>query len=322
MYKFLNTIIIQAAFCLFLFTSCEDKPAHDDVDLDVPKKISIVTTTTQITDIVSRLVGDFCKVKSLMGPGTDPHSYKPTAHDITALSTADLVVYHGLKFEGKLASILSNQDSKVTSYAICSAISNDLLLYPQEDNKTVYPDPHVWFSPKLWLMCIDGVSAFLIEKIPEFENVITARKILMKKEMEKVSTWALTQLQSIPEKKRILITSHDAFRYLGDHFGLEVIALQGISTLQEAGLNDRTSLVDFIKNKQVDCLFIESSVNPKALKEIAKETGTQIGAPLFSDAFGSKEKQSTGPSGNNYPHDTWEGMLVYNISAILRGLNP
>ena len=131
MYKFLNTILSPAIFCAFLFTSCENKPAYYAVELDVTKKISIVTTTTQITDIVSRLVGDFCQVQSLMCPGTDPHSYKPTAHDITALSTADLVIYHGLKFEGKLASILSNKDSKVTSYAVCSAISKDLLLYSQ-----------------------------------------------------------------------------------------------------------------------------------------------------------------------------------------------
>ena len=107
-------------------------------------------------------------------------------------------------------------------------------------------------------MCIDGVSAFLIEKIPEFKNVITAKENTDEKRNGKKFQPGLLRNLSLFLKKRILITSHDAFRYLGDHFELEVIALQGISTLEEAGLNDRTSLVDFIKNKQVDCLFIKA----------------------------------------------------------------
>lgn len=256
-----------------------------------------------------------------MGPGVDPHSYKPTAHDMTAISTADMVIYHGLKFEGKLASILSNSQSKVRSYAISSKVPQNLLLDSDEEEDK-YPDPHIWFSPELWVICIEGVSEFLIEELPEIKDEIIANKSSIIEDMKEVSEWAISQLQSIPEEKRILITSHDAFRYLGQSFDVEVIALQGISTLQEAGLSDRTNLVDYINKKKVNCLFIESSVNPKALQEIAKETGTDIGAPLYSDAFGSADNQSTGPNKKSYPHNTWEGVLVYNILTIMDGLRP
>jgi len=321
MHKFLPLILIPALAFLFLPSGCEIKPAKNSGDLNATKKISIVTTTTQVTDIVSRLLGNSCRITSLMGPGTDPHSYKPTAHDMTAISTADIILFHGLRFEGKLASILREGHNKITTYAFTSAIPDDLLLSTDEEKSENY-DPHLWFSPKLWLMCIEGVSEFLIQELPELKDEIIQRKILLVKEIEEVTKWARSQLLSLPEEKRILITSHDAFRYLSRFFGIEVIALQGISTLQEAGLNDRTNLVDFIRKRKVKSLFIESSVNPKALREIAKETGAVIGAPLYSDAYGSADNQSTGPNQTAYPHNTWEGMLVYNILTIVDGLSP
>ncbi|MEC7800738.1 MAG: zinc ABC transporter substrate-binding protein [Verrucomicrobiota bacterium] len=321
MQKFLPLILIPALVALFLAFGCEIKPVKSSVDLNANKKISIVTTTTQVTDIASRLLGNSCRITSLMGPGTDPHSYKPTAHDMTAISTADMILFHGLRLEGKLASILREGHDKITTYAVTSAIPDDLLLSMDEEESAYY-DPHLWFSPKLWLMCVDGVSKFLIQELPELKDEIVQRKILLVKEIEEVTEWARSQLLSLPEEKRILITSHDAFRYLGKFFGIEVIALQGISTLQEAGLNDRTNLVDFIRKRKVKYLFIESSVNPKALREIAKETGAVIGAPLYSDAYGSADNQSTGPNQKAYPHNTWEGMLVYNILTIVDGLRP
>ena len=114
-----------------------------------------------------------------------------------------------------------------------------------------------------------------------------------------IAEWARTELNSIPKHKRILVTSHDAFRYFGEFYDIEVIALQGISTSQEAGLADRTNLVDFIREKGIGCVC-ESSVNPKAIKEIANETGISIGAPLYSDALGDGSQIVIGPRENLY----------------------
>ena len=132
MKRFLPITFIPISFCFFLFIGCESKPANETGDLHATQRISIVTTTTQVNDIVRRLVGDSCVVTPLMGPGIDPHSYKPTAHDMNSISTADLVVFHGLKFEGKLASLLSQGHSKVTSYDVSSAVPKDLLIYINE----------------------------------------------------------------------------------------------------------------------------------------------------------------------------------------------
>jgi manganese/zinc/iron transport system substrate-binding protein len=118
-----------------------------------------------------------------------------------------------------------------------------------------------------------------------------------------------------------LITSHDAFQYFGDHFEIRVIGLQGINTMVEAGLADRTNLSDFIEKHQSPALFVESSVNPKALEEIAKETGASIGGTLFSDALGTGNEFVKGPTGENFSTATWQGMMVHNLIVIEQALN-
>ena len=317
------TILISFIIGFLLNLGCELATDVESLDANSSReKISIVTTTTQVTDLVKRLVGNFCDIKPLMGPGVDPHSYKPTALDITAISTADMVIYHGLQLEGKLATILSNgKDRGIKIFAVSSRLPKQMLLASDEDTSE-YPDPHIWFAPKLWSQCLRDLSEYLIKELPNLRNQIIERRVLIENEIDAITEWAQAELNSIPEDKRILITSHDAFRYLGESFGIKVIALQGISTLQEAGLLDRSNLVDFIKKNRVGCLFIESSVNPKAIEEIAKQTGASIGAPLYSDALGPSEEKSIGPNQKAYPHDSWEGMMIYNVSSISRGLNP
>ena len=314
-------IITFTLFLLLLYSGCE-QPRNEEISLHNGKntKKLIVTTTTHVTDLVNRLVGDDCKIKSLMGPGIDPHSYRPTALDIAAISTADLVVYHGLKLEAKLSAVLQNEShNQLKTYAVCSALPRLSLLSAEEENNQ-YPDPHVWFSPDLWKQCLKGLSKFLIKELPELKNKILERQKIIETEINEITRWAHSEISVIPKEKRILITSHDAFRYLGKSFSIEVVALQGISTLQEAGLADRANLVDFIKEKKVPCLFIESSVNPKAIEGIAKETGTKIGDTLYSDALGNPENKSAGPNEKLYPHNQWGGMLIHNITTISKGI--
>ena len=320
MNKLRQIIVSLISSLLFLHSGCEKAEDENAADYRDDKKISIVTTTTHVTDLVTRLVGDTCKIKSLMGPGVDPHSYKPTALDMTAISTADIVIYHGLKLEGKLASVLNKNASRRKTYAICSAVPDSLLIATNEDNSE-YPDPHVWFSPDLWIRCLQGLSQYLIKEFPELKDKISERQTSIETEINQVSKWARSKMSAIPKEKRILITSHDAFRYLGNSFSIDVVALQGISTLQEAGLADRANLVDFINENKVPCLFIESSVNPKAIQEIAKETDTNLGDPLYSDALGNPDNKSAGPNQKLYPHNHWEGMFIHNINAILKGIS-
>ena len=167
-----------------------------------------------------------------------------------------------------------------------------MLLASDED--TSESGPHIWFDPEIMDTMPCDLAEYLIKELPNLRNQIIERRVLIENEIDAITEWAQAELNSIPEDKRILITSHDAFRYLGESFGIKVISLQGISTLQEAGLLDRSNLVDFIKKNRVGCLFIESSVNPKAINEISEGNWSINRCPTFSDALGPSEEKALG----------------------------
>ena len=286
----------------------------------VPELKTIVVTTTQIFDLVKQIAGDHCKVLSLMGPGVDPHLYKPTARDMLALNSADLILFHGLKLEGKISTVLKYaKDSMVPIHEVCSKLPSNLLLASNEEGQ-MYPDPHVWFSPPLWIMCMQRITNILGDLIPEKKELFQKRSRKLEQEYSMINQWAKVQFSRVIPARKKIITSHDAFRYLGRSFDLDVIALQGISTATEAGLGDRANLVDYIRLHKVPVLFVESSVNPRALEEVAKETGAVLGKPLFSDALGANDQEVSGPDGFSYALSTWTGMMIYNVNAIVEGL--
>ena len=133
----INIIRVFLVGSLFLLGCADQRPdAQEQIDGST-KRLSIVATTTQITDIVSQLLGDSCRLYSLMGPGVDPHLYKPTARDMTNITSADLVIYHGLKLEGKLASTIEKAtNNKIIAYAVSSPIPKEKLL-ASDDKKQV-----------------------------------------------------------------------------------------------------------------------------------------------------------------------------------------
>ena len=133
--------------------------------------------------------------------------------------------------------------------------------------------------------------------------------------MEDLQTWVTGKVNELPVEKRLLVTSHDAYNYLGRAYGFKVVGLQGISTVSEAGLADRTKLVDFIKEQKVKSIFVETTVNPDAIKAIATDAKVTIGGELFSDAMGELGQMEGG-----LDLGTYEGMIKHNISTIVNAL--
>ncbi|MBT3637106.1 MAG: zinc ABC transporter solute-binding protein [Opitutae bacterium] len=294
---------------------CSNEPAKAN---EVPV---VVVTTTHLSDLVHSLAGKHVKVISLMGPGVDPHLYKPTSRDLSSLAKADLIVFHGLMLEGRMGHALEQADKKgISSIAATSEIPKSLILSGGDEGADGHEDPHVWFSPEIWSICVNTVMNKLIELDPESESEIRENAQGTLSELEEIKAWSLDQVRQIPQERRKLVTSHDAFRYFGKDLGLEVIGLQGMSTNVEAGLADRANLVDFIKEQNIPAIFVETSVNPAAMNQIAKESGVVIGGELFSDALGSPDESAIGPAGKSFDLDSWGGMMVHNVSTIVEAL--
>jgi manganese/zinc/iron transport system substrate-binding protein len=191
------------------------------------KSITIVTTTGILGDCVSQIVDGQAEVVSIMGAGVDPHLYKASQGDISKLSEADIIVYNGLHLEGKMAQMLKNFSKTKPVFAIGDYIEKSDL--KQVDNTSDLVDPHVWFSPNLWLDGLSGIAKEL-DKNDGLDSILEIYRDYAKNIQS--TQIKLQQLlnDSLDSTKRILITSHDAFEYFGDAFEFEVRGLQGIST--------------------------------------------------------------------------------------------
>ncbi|MEN0006807.1 MAG: zinc ABC transporter substrate-binding protein [Bacteroidota bacterium] len=276
-------------------------------------KPKIVATTGIVADLVRNIGQDSVEVIALMGPGVDPHLYKATQGDLAKLQAADIIFYNGLRLEGKMSEVFEKLERIKTVVPISRGIdAADLLKDPSYEDA---PDPHIWFDVKLWSETIDLVTQTLSDQRPANASYYQANATTYRKQLQELDQQVRQAIQEIPEAQRILITAHDAFSYFGAAYSIEVRGLQGISTLSEFGLRDRVELVNFIVEKGIKAVFVETSVSEKNISSIVegcrqKGHDVRIGGNLYSDAMGAA----------GTPEGTYIGMVNANVATILNGL--
>ncbi len=277
------------------------------------RKINAVATTGMIGDIVRNVGGDRVEVVNLMGPGVDPHLYKASEGDVLRLGRADIVFYNGLHLEAKLAEVLEKMGDRIHTVAVTDSIPRELLLRPAEFQGQY--DPHVWFDVKMWIKATETVRDALIESDPGSAETYRANADRYLAELDALNAYVLQQAARLPPDQRVVITAHDAFNYFGRAYGFEVRGLQGVSTAAEAGAADVRGLADFIAERKIRALFIESSVpvrNVEAVQAAVRARGWDvvIGGELFSDAMGTA----------GTVEGTYVGMVRHNIDTIVSAL--
>lgn len=276
-------------------------------------KIKICTTTSLIQDLVQEIGGEFVEIQSLMGPGVDPHLYKATASDLQKLRDADIIFYNGLHLEGRMTDVFESLSERGKAvFAVTDGVDKSLLL--TLNGKAGY-DPHVWFDPRLWLQCGQKVLAELKKKDPINAMNYQRKGEIYDHALKQLYLWGTKLANTLPPFSKVLITSHDAYNYFGKAFGFQVIGVQGVSTVSEAGLADIVSTVDFIKKIKIKAIFIESSVSPAAIERISQDSGVKIGGKLFSDSLGGN-----GDIKDEYDVGNYLGMFKYNMTTIVKGL--
>jgi manganese/zinc/iron transport system substrate-binding protein len=276
--------------------------------------LRVVSTTSMVNDLVRRVGGEAVIAEPLMGPGVDPHLYKATSADVLKLNRAAVVFYNGLMLEGKMSDVFSRMaKSGKRVYAITEALAHDKLLKPEAFEG--HPDPHVWFDVALWAGCVDVVEARLAEAAPDNKALFKTNAAKVRQELMALHAWAKGKAAELPEAKRVLVTSHDAYNYFGRAYGFQVVGLQGISTVSEAALADMAKLTDFIKERRLKAVFVESSVSHATIERIANDSGARIGGELFSDAMGAPGQMEGG-----YDLGTYDGMIKHNLNTIVEAL--
>ncbi len=271
-----------------------------------------------LTDMVKDIGGEHAEISGMMGPGVDPHLFKATPSNIRDLQRADVIFYSGLHLEGRLIDVLEKIRKRGRMvYAITASIPEKQLLSPS-DFKGQH-DPHIWFDPNLWIQGIDVVVEGLSKEVPEQADYFKSRGESLRTHYEQLHQWSLEQISQLEESKRILITSHDAFNYFGSAYGFQVVGVQGISTVSEAGIADINNMVEYIKTNKVKAIFVESSVSHAAIERISEYSGAFIGGELYSDATGIPGEIEN-KYGEEYDLGTYEGLVKHNIFRIVSAL--
>ena len=278
------------------------------------EKLKVATTIGMVADLVRQVGGERVEVDQLMGPGVDPHLYKPTSTDASRLSKADAIFYSGLMLEGRMGDLfakLARSGKKV--YATTESVPEDLLTEPKEFQG--HYDPHLWFDVSMWAQTVPTIVKGLSEVDPAGKTAYENNGAALMERLGKLHQWCKDTIAELPEGQRILVTSHDAYNYFGRAYAFKVIGLQGVSTVSEAALADMANLVDFIKKQGVKAIFVETSVNPAAIKRVAEDSGVKIGGELYSDAMGNPGEIRRG-----FDTGTYEGMVRYNVTTIVEAL--
>lgn len=304
----LSILLLWSAGC----TVNETAPAVSSTS-----KLQILCTTGMLSDPLQDLIGSEAEIKTLMGPGVDPHLYKPSPGDVRQINASDLVIYHGHHLEGRMADALERAEGMTRdgrsrrAVAVSERIAVDQLIITE----TGTVDPHLWMDISLWRQVAWELHEILIEIDPDNSEQLKSNIEQLDQELVLLDKKVAELIDSIPESKRVLVTAHDAFGYFGKKYGLEVIGIQGISTESEASIKRVNSLVEMLTERKIPAVFVESTVperNVRALIEGCSALGhtLKIGGVLYSDA--------PGPPGSGA--DRWRDMVLHNARVISKAL--
>jgi manganese/zinc/iron transport system substrate-binding protein len=299
--------LLLGAICLGL-TACSGTATGNESD-----KLKVTTTIAQIGDIVTNVGGEHVEVQSLMGQGIDPHLYQASQGDIGKLNNADIIFYNGLHLEGKMGDILNKMSKDKPTVAVGESFPDELLLTADGDSDK--KDPHIWFDITLWTHAVEAVTETLVEQDEENAAFYEENAAVYIEKLKELDAYGKEKIASIPEGSRVLVTAHDAFKYFGEAYGMEVTGLQGLNTDAEFGLRDVQSIIDLLVERNVKAVFVESSISEDSINAVVKGAESRghtvvIGGELYSDAMGEAGTEA----------GTYLGMFKHNIDTIVEAL--
>ena len=279
------------------------------------EKLPVVASFSILGDFVREIGGDRVAVSTLVGPDGDAHVYSPTPADAKTVAGAKLVVVNGLKFEGWLTRLIKSSGTKATVATATKGIK-PLELDDDHDHGHGHghghggEDPHAWQSIANAKIYVGNIRDALIAADPAGKAVYEANAVAYQTKLDALEAEVKAAVARIPVDRRKAITSHDAFGYFVEAYGIAFIAPQGVSTEAEASAKDVARIIRQIKAEKVPAVFLENITNPRLAEQIARESGAKIGGRLYSDALSAAD----GPAG------TYIAMMKHNISQIEKAL--
>jgi zinc/manganese transport system substrate-binding protein len=281
-------------------------------------KVKAVASFSILGDMVKEVGGDRVDVVTLVGPNGDAHVYEPTPADAKTLAASHVLFINGLGFEGWMPRLEKSSGFSGKVVTASDGVTPRHMLEGHEQRAEAadhasgeITDPHAWQSLANGKIYVANIRDALIAVDPAGQAIYEANAVKYLDAIAKEEALVTETLAKLPEARRKIITSHDAFGYFGAAYGLKVIAPEGVSTESEASAQDVAKIIRQIKAENIPAVFMENITDHRLLDQIARETGAKIGGTLYTDALSP-------PDG---PAPTYLGMFQHNLGALSEALS-
>lgn len=311
-------LVLGAAAALVLSAAAGCRAAPPDVAEDAAPGLRVVATTTIVGDVVRNVGGDRIELEVLLPPDSDPHAFQASPQDMVAVAEADVVFMNGLGLESFLEPMLESAADPERIVSVSEGIqplSGAGHDHEAEDDGAEHEDdeadPHVWLNPSNVMVWADNVAAELSELDPAHAQTYVANADAYRATLEALDAWVWERVQAIPDGRRLLVTDHRTFAYFADRYGFEAAdtVFPTTSTLAEPSAGELAALERRIEALGVPAVFVGTTVSPRLAERVASDTGAEL-VRLYTGAL-------SGPDG---PAATYEGMMRYNVDAIVEAL--
>ncbi|MEE3661145.1 metal ABC transporter substrate-binding protein [Brenneria sp. g21c3] len=270
--------------------------------LAMARNLDVVASFSVLGDMVSHIGGDRVTVTDLVKPNGDPHEFEPSPQDSKTLAKADVVFVSGLGLEGWMDRLITASGYQGKTIVASEGIA---ALHMEEDGKIV-TDPHAWNSMGNGVIYAHNIVEALAAADPQNADYFRRQGEVYIQQLQELDRYAKKTFAAIPAEKRKVLTSHDAFGYFSQAYGVTFLSPMGYSTESEASSKKVAALITQIKKEKIKVYFIENQTDPRLVKQIANASGAQPGGELYPEAL-------TDASG---PAATYAAAFKHNVDTL------
>ena len=271
------------------------------------EKIPVTASFSILGDLVHVVGGDRVTVTTLVGPNEDAHSFEPKPADAKAILSTRLLVINGLGFEPWVQKLARSAGYKGETLVASKGVFGRSM---KDEKGHAEQDPHAWQAPQNVVLYVRNIAAGLSRVDAAGAATYQANADAYVKELQTLDTWTQEQFSAIPDARRKVITSHDAFGYFAAQYRIKFLAPQGVSTDAEPSAKQVAQLIKQIQREKIRAVFVENMSNPKLIEQLSKDAGATVGASLYSDALSAADQ----------PGATYLQMMRHNVTQLAVGM--